>query len=181
MNNIIANYIDLLLKYKKQTNIIGTNKREEIKTIIRDSIINIPSKSYVLDFGTGAGIPGLPNKIYNPSIEISFLDKSRKKMNILTHILLTLNIKHDKILTGLASKFFQKYESSFDIVLSRGVGNAEYVLQNSLPFLKSTGTIYLWKPKNFNGVSFSKSKYNICSINVITKKDCKIVKLDIKK
>lgn len=175
--NKINKYIDLLLKYKKQINIIGTNQKNKIKTLVEDSIIELDDNKKVLDIGSGAGIPGLPNKIKNPSIKITFLDKARKKMNLLTHIMIKLNINYENILIGEVSDFFEKYKKHFDIILTRGLGDIGYILNNSIPFLSSNGKIYIWKPKDFKKDFIQKNKYNIRSISVLSKKECNIIKL----
>ena len=178
MNKKIKKYISLLLKYKTRTNIIGTDNRNELTQIIQDSIIDIKKDTRVLDIGCGAGIPGVPIKIHNPNIKIYFMDKSRKKINILEHILLSLNIDYEKCLIGSSNRFINKYKNYFDTIISRGMGDLNYILDNSIPFLKKTnGTIYLWKPSEFNPSLITKSKYNIKKIESIKKQFCKIVKL----
>ena len=174
----LQNYISLLKKYKQNVNIIGTTDRAELKSIIEDSIITIEGQKKVLDIGTGAGIPGVPIKLSNPKISISFLDKSRKKMNILRHILYSLNVQYDNLFIGKAGKYADTFSSTFDIILSRGMGDFKYVLKKAKPFLKKNGTIYLWKPSNYSTNEINKKKYEIKKITSFKKKECKIVKLD---
>ncbi len=174
----IEKYISLLLKYKTSINIIGTQDKNVLTHIIQDSIIEIEKNTNVLDIGCGAGIPGVPIKIYNPSINIYFMDKSRKKINILKYILLNLDIDYKKCLIGHSDSFINDYKNFFDTIISRGMGNINYTLTKIIPFIKrNRGSIYLWKPSNFKISSINKKKYNIKNISSINKQNCKIVRI----
>jgi 16S rRNA (guanine527-N7)-methyltransferase len=47
----------------------------------------------LLDIGSGGGFPGLPLKVVIPSLSITLVDASRKKVNFLKHVIRTLKLK----------------------------------------------------------------------------------------
>ena len=48
------------------------------------SLTLIPSSSSLVDLGSGAGFPGIPLKIAQPSMEITLIDSSLKKIHFQT-------------------------------------------------------------------------------------------------
>ncbi len=174
MNELMERYIDLLVKYRMRINLIGARSREDIAGIVEDSRVELADGMRVLDLGSGAGIPGLPAKILNPSIAISFMDKNRKKMNVLRLITDMLAVEYDEILIGDAMHFCDTHGQRFDAVLSRGVGESSFVGALARPFLKSGGTLYLWKPRGYDpGEGLNDAGYDGCA-GIFHRKSCDI-------
>ena len=149
MNDQLEHYLRLLLKYRERINLTGTRDQGEIRALIEDSLIPFPEEGHVLDLGTGGGLPGLPLLLSHPALQMAFLDKSRKKMNILALILQQLDIPFPLLLTGEASRFASDYAHVFDHVVSRGMGETAFVLEQAAPFLKEDGQAWLWKPAGY--------------------------------
>ena len=149
MTDQLECYLSLLVRYRRNINLTGTRDEGEIRSLIEDSLIPFPEEGRVLDLGTGGGLPGVPLLLMHPALEMAFLDKSRKKMNTLSLILQQLEIPFPLLLTGEASLFVTEYAGYFDAVVSRGMGETEFVLEQAAPFLKEGGLAWLWKPKGF--------------------------------
>lgn len=180
MNHQLERYLLLLSTYRKKVNLTGTRDVEELRSLIEDSLIPFPDEGRVLDLGTGGGLPGLPLLLVHPRLQMAFLDKSRKKMNILSLILQQLDIPFPLLLTGEASRFSPDYACFFDGVVSRGMGETEFVLEQAAPFLKEGGRARLWKPAGFvpedvrgKGYSFlaeERLDCSLCSVAVYRKR-----------
>ena len=83
----IVVFVSELLAWNQKINLTAITDAEEVaeKHII-DSLIPskfIPENASVIDLGTGGGFPGIPLKIYMPSLAVTLVDSSRKKINFL--------------------------------------------------------------------------------------------------
>ncbi len=177
MNPLLAPYVELLSRYREKVNLTGARDKNDIAAIAEDSLITLDKGIKVLDLGSGGGLPGAPLKLHNPEISISFMDKNRKKMNILRQMLLTLGIEFDEIYTGKAETFHVALAEKFDAVVSRGVGDTDFVLGLARPFLKKGGVIYLWKPKGYTPHEDLKIMCISLDIKIFEKKECDIIAL----
>lgn len=77
----------------------------------------------VLDVGTGAGFPGLPLAIVNPSRQFMLLDSTAKKLKFIEHASGLLELPNVQTVHTRAENF--RPAQRFDIVLSRAVGPVE--------------------------------------------------------
>src|SRR5437868_12076712 len=77
----IRTYIELLLKWNSKLNLTAIRDPEEIVTrhfgeslfAARQLFPSGDSHKAVIDVGSGAGFPGLPFKLWSPSIEITLI------------------------------------------------------------------------------------------------------------
>jgi len=140
-------YIKELKKWNKRTNLTSlTTDRDIAVKHFLDSLTVAPflqGKKQVLDIGTGAGFPGLPLKIFAPSIELNLLESSQKKCSFLRHIVRGLKLEGIEIVEGRAEdkKIIEKYGNSFYLVLSRALAGLLTSLQLALPYVKAGGRI----------------------------------------
>jgi 16S rRNA (guanine527-N7)-methyltransferase len=93
----------------------------------------------LLDVGTGAGFPGVPLKIAEPSIRLTLLDSLQKRMNWLeTEALPALGVEAD-FLTGRAEDFAAAHREQFDVVTSRAVARLNLLSELCLPYVRVGG------------------------------------------
>ena len=92
-----------------------------------------------LDVGTGAGFPGVPLKIAEPSLRLTLLDSLQKRMRWLeTEALPELGVEA-RFLTGRAEDFARDYREKFDVVTSRAVARLDLLCELCLPFVHKGG------------------------------------------
>ncbi|WP_129782541.1 16S rRNA (guanine(527)-N(7))-methyltransferase RsmG [Peristeroidobacter soli] len=77
----------------------------------------------VLDVGTGAGFPGMPLAIVNPTKQFVLLDSTAKKLKFIDHTAGLLELPNVQTVHTRAENF--RPAQRFDIVLSRAVGPVE--------------------------------------------------------
>jgi len=140
-------YIKELKKWNQRINLtsLATDRDIAAKHFL-DSLTIAPflhDATQVLDIGTGAGFPGLPLKIFAPSIKVLLLESSQKKCAFLRHIVRGLKLAGVEIVHGRAEdkKMIERYGGGFDLVLSRALADLLTSLQLALPYVKEGGRI----------------------------------------
>lgn len=91
-------YLTLLLKWNARINLTATREPEEIvRRHFVESIFaagQIPKKTKtLLDFGSGAGFPGIPIAICRPAIGVTLTESQGKKAAFLREAVRTLELK----------------------------------------------------------------------------------------
>jgi len=138
-------YMNLLIEWNEKMNLTAITDPEEIilKHFI-DSITilkEIKDYSKVVDVGTGAGFPGIPLSIMNPTLKITLVDSLNKRLIFLQEVVNRLKLKNIEIVHARAEEFGQnkKYRESFDIATSRAVANLSTLVEYLLPLVKVGG------------------------------------------
>jgi 16S rRNA (guanine527-N7)-methyltransferase len=91
-------YLALLLKWNARMNLTGVRKPKEIlrrhfaESIFAAAQIPKPVKA-LLDFGSGAGFPGIPIAICRPKIGVTLAESQGKKAAFLQEAVRTLGLK----------------------------------------------------------------------------------------
>jgi len=122
-------YFEELKTWNAKMNLIGFKDQEScVVTGFLDSLASChifqqKQAAQVLDVGTGAGFPGLPSKIANPSLRMTLVEPNKKKVAFLHHVIGTLDLKdvyvEPKRIENLASE--QQYFSKFDVVMIKAL------------------------------------------------------------
>jgi len=152
MEEIIA-FVSELLAWNEKTNLTAITDPDEVaeKHII-DSLIPakfIPEGASVLDIGSGGGLPGIPLKIYKPSLRMTLIDASRKKVNFLKHVIRQLGLQNTAAVQVRAESLRESEISDhrFDFIVSRAVTSLEKLILVSFPVLKDGGLMIAMKGK----------------------------------
>jgi len=89
-------YLELLLKWNARTNLTAIRTPEEIVTRhFGESLFTgtvLPPTQTLLDYGTGAGFPGLPIALLRPEIRVTLAESQNKKVSFLREAVRTLNV-----------------------------------------------------------------------------------------
>jgi 16S rRNA (guanine527-N7)-methyltransferase len=90
-------YLDLLLKWNARTNLTAIrNPKDIVRRHFGESLFAAqhldPATTTLLDFGSGAGFPGLPIAVLHPEIEVALAESQNKKATFLREVARTLGL-----------------------------------------------------------------------------------------
>ncbi len=103
----------------------------------------------LLDIGSGGGFPGIPLQVVIPSLSVTLIDASRKKVNFLKHVIRTLKLEGIEALHIRAEDLADDpaYYQHFDFIVSRALTDLKSFIHQALPLLASKGKIIALKGK----------------------------------
>ena len=144
-------YLKELLKWNRKINL--TAIRSEKGIVLKHFLDSLTAYSHLskpsslLDIGSGAGFPGIPLKMVEPSLEITLIDSVRKKVDFQKHIIRTLGLKGIEAIHGRVQdkEIIQSFGERFDTVISRAFSDLQTLLILSFPFLKKGGVVLAMK------------------------------------
>lgn len=106
----------------------------------------------VIDVGSGAGFPGLPLKIALPSVDITLVDSTEKKVNFLSEAAELMGLEA-RCVHGRAEELGQSpdFRESFDTAVSRAVARLNVLCELCLPLVKVGGAFVAMKSADSDG------------------------------
>lgn len=145
-------YARLLVDWNEKINLTAITEPDEIvikhfvDSLTVFSAIEIPQGARVIDVGTGAGFPGVVMLIARPDLDITLMDSTNKKLNVIRDILenigLEANVVHKRAEEAGQSK---DYREAYDFATARAVSNLRDLSEFCLPFVKVGGTFISMK------------------------------------
>ncbi|MBC7328876.1 16S rRNA (guanine(527)-N(7))-methyltransferase RsmG [bacterium] len=144
-------YLRELQIWNKKFNLTAYESEREIVIYhFIDSLLPLPffpiKEGNLIDIGSGAGLPGIPLKIFNPSFSLHLLEANKKRILFLKHIREKLKMDFE-ILEGRAEDLGRnpQYRERFSLAVARAVAPLPVLLEYSLPFLKVGGFFIAYK------------------------------------
>ena len=140
----LLRYADMLVEKNKVMNLTAITDPADIATLhFLDCAALLPLADWadksVADIGTGAGFPGMPLRILEPSIRLTLLDSLNKRIDFLKEVCEDLGLDDVNCIHGRAEEFAATHRESYDIVTSRAVANLQMLCELCLPLVKEGG------------------------------------------
>lgn len=101
----------------------------------------------VIDVGTGAGFPGLPVAIVQPTWTVTLLDSTRKKMRFVDQMVEAMSLPNVTTLVDRVEQIGQQaqHRQQYDLALIRAVAIAPVCAEYVLPLLNVGGVAVLYR------------------------------------
>jgi 16S rRNA (guanine527-N7)-methyltransferase len=144
----ISTYLDLLVRWNARINLTAVRDADEIVTrhfgesifAARFLFSTTTSESVSLvDIGSGAGFPGLPMKIWNPSAGLTLIESNHKKVAFLREVVRALRLSHVTVFAGRA----EDYSGSAELVTLRAVEQFQNILPLAARLVRASGRLAL--------------------------------------
>ena len=127
-------YLELLLKWNARTNLTAIRDPEEIiRRHFGESLFaaqHLGECATLLDFGSGAGFPGLPIQLIRPGLAVTLAESQNKKATFLREIIRTLGLKTEVWANRVEA---MPPSRTFDVVTLRAVDNMDAALEAAAP------------------------------------------------
>jgi 16S rRNA (guanine527-N7)-methyltransferase len=143
LSDRFGTYLELIVRWNQKINL--TSIRDEEGILRRHFVESIACAralpagiANLLDFGSGAGLPGIPVALCRPEIEVTLAESQNKKAAFLREAVRVLEISA-KVYAGRA----ERLESRFDCVVFRAVDQIESAVQAGAALVAVRGWIAL--------------------------------------
>ena len=127
----LEKYYELLVYWNERVNLTRIINKEDVYlkhfydslTIVK--VVDLKEENTLLDFGTGAGFPGMVLKIMYPNLKVTLVDSLQKRINFLDIVIKELNLKD---ITTIHERVENLKNSNYDVITTRAVANLEKLL-----------------------------------------------------
>jgi 16S rRNA (guanine527-N7)-methyltransferase len=131
----LSHYLDLLLKWNARTNLTAIRDPEEIVSRhFGESLFagqHLESFPTLLDFGSGAGFPGLPIALLHPEIAVTLAESQNKKATFLREVVRSLDLPNVEVWSNRVEAMPESRR--FHTVTLRAVDNMSVAITAAAP------------------------------------------------
>jgi len=148
-------YYALLERKGANTNLTAIRGAEDVASLhFLDSLALLKaapvSGASIIDIGSGAGFPGVPMKIAEPSIGLTILDSASKRVAFLTDLCAELEIEATIVNARAEIAAHDRHmREKYDIAVSRAVARLNTLCELCLPFVAVGGLFIAMKGPDF--------------------------------
>ena len=138
-------YIRQIILWNRKTNLVARGdiqkiaKRHIYESLLLTKAADLSGAIRVLDIGSGAGMPGIPLRIWNPDIELTIFESNRKKVIFLDLMSDMLGLENFNVHYARVEDADREdtLSGSFDIIVARAVAPLKKLLAWSEPFIRN--------------------------------------------
>ena len=180
-----THYYELLVETNKVMNLTAITEPEDVavKHMI-DSLLayeaDMAGKT-LADVGTGAGFPGVPLKIYCPSLKVTLIDSLGKRLRFLQQVIDELGLKGIRCehLRAEDAGRNKKHREQYDLVTARAVARLSVLAEYCLPLAKKGGSFIALKGSKFaEEIAEGENAVKILGGKIISSEPVKLPGLD---
>lgn len=131
-----------LISRKDEENIVARHIAECLAPATLFDFSAIPA---LLDFGSGAGLPGIPLAILHPGLEVVLLEARQKKAAFLQHVCRRLGAKRIRVVALHSTEWLPQNRLTFTAVIARAVAPLDELYPLAAPFLRRQGRLLAMK------------------------------------
>jgi len=139
-------YVELLAKWNKAYNLTAIRNPDDMVTRhLLDSLAVVPyvQGEYIIDVGTGGGLPGIPLALVYPERRLVLLDSNSKKTRFLVQAKASLGLENVTVVHSRVEEY--RPERQFDVVITRAFASVADILTGSRHLLTPQGEFLAMK------------------------------------
>ena len=146
----LLTFAEMLLEKNQVMNLTAiTNPTDVMQLHLLDcaavlTLADLKGKS-VVDVGTGAGFPGMPLQILEPTAKLTLLDSLNKRIGFLQEVCDTLGLNQTRCVHARAEEYARDHREKFDFATSRAVAALNILCELALPMVKVGGAFLAMK------------------------------------
>jgi len=143
----ISSHLELLMKWNPRVNLTSIRSPEVIVSRhFGESLFAArklrsldPQAASLVDFGSGAGFPGIPIKIWIPELRVTLIESRQKKATFLNEVIRTLRLQD----IAVANRRGESLGTQADVVTLRAVEKFERALPIAQGLVRPGGKLAL--------------------------------------
>ncbi len=142
----LAEYGRLLLEQNQVMNLTAITEPDQVVDLhFLDSAALLGTANFqgktLIDVGTGAGFPGLPLRLLEPSLRVTLVDSLGKRIHWLEELCTALHVEDTTCLHARAEELplHRAYRDTFDFATARAVAPLNLLCELCLPYVKPGG------------------------------------------
>ncbi len=142
----IVDYLNMLGQWNKIYNLTAItcfDKMVNYHIIDSLSVLEYVGGKPTLDFGSGAGLPGVPLAIMHSNQEFTLLDSNGKKCRFLRHVARELKLHNIEVINDRIESLAKK--QTFPQIICRAVSNLSNLVRFCMPVCAEGGRILCMK------------------------------------
>ncbi|UYM18391.1 16S rRNA (guanine(527)-N(7))-methyltransferase RsmG [Endozoicomonas euniceicola] len=144
--DLLTRYVELLAKWNKAYNLTAVRDiNEMVSRHILDSLSIAPfmTGDYLMDVGSGPGLPGMIMAIIYPEKQFTLLDSNGKKTRFMTQAKMELGLNNVRVENTRCESF--QAEQPFDVIMSRAFSSLLDMVEGTHHLLSPEGTFLAMK------------------------------------
>lgn len=116
--------------------------------VLNEHGISLKDKS-LIDVGSGTGVPGIPLKILEPSLQLTLVEAKQRKSEYLSALLPELGFDDVLVLTRRAEELGhdERLREQYDFAAAKALAPLRTLLELTLPFVRMGGIVLAPKGK----------------------------------
>lgn len=168
-------YYEFLVEENKKYNLTAITDESEVyikhfyDSVMLGNFIDLEGKT-LCDIGSGAGFPSIPLKIMYPTLKVTIIEPTLKRINFLKELIKKLELESVELVCKRAEDAIITYRENFDIVTARAVSNLRMLLELTIPYVKVNGSLVSYKGSSYQEELFLAS-------NALNKLSSKVVNI----
>ncbi|NJD08701.1 MAG: 16S rRNA (guanine(527)-N(7))-methyltransferase RsmG [Methylococcaceae bacterium] len=142
----LLSFLRLLLKWNRVYNLTAIDRAEDMVGLhLLDSLAVLPhlGGERILDVGTGAGLPGIPLALFEPTRQFVLLDSNAKKTRFVTQAVIELGLRNVRVEHARIEQYAP--DEGFDRVICRAYAALPEILDQTRRLLRRGGKILALK------------------------------------
>jgi 16S rRNA (guanine527-N7)-methyltransferase len=141
----MLHYLHLIREWNRVFNL--TSIRDPKEMIILHLLDSLSIHAYlhgknIIDIGTGAGLPGIPLALTNPTHQFVLLDSNHKKTRFLNQVVYDLKLSNVEVVHARVEDY---HKQQFDSILSRAFSSLKVMLLGTSHLINETGQFLAMK------------------------------------